>query len=87
MQFAEADLRSARFESVEFANTLFENSDLSDAVFEDIDLIGLEFENVDLSGANLEHARNVRPQLLAGACGNADTRLPPGMEIKPCRAG
>jgi len=84
MEFVKADLRFARFEDIEFENTLFSASDLSGATFQDADLSKVEFEGVDLSGANLERARNLTPRLLNRACGNAKTRLPLGLTIGPC---
>ncbi|WP_372528466.1 pentapeptide repeat-containing protein [Piscinibacter sp.] len=84
LHFADAELRSARFNGLTLANTLFSNSDLSGAVFDKVDLSGVEFQDVDLSGADLSTARNIPPRLLDGACGNKDTRLPPGHTVKPC---
>lgn len=86
VRFVKADLRFAVFENVEFQNTLFSDTDLSGARFRDVDLNGVDFERVDLSGANLEDARNVLPELLDGACGNAETQLPTEtpVKVKPC---
>jgi uncharacterized protein YjbI with pentapeptide repeats len=76
-------LRNARFEEAMFENVLFTESDLSGAIFENVDLTHVEFEQVDLSGAELSRAR-IPEKLLDGACGNEETRLPPGFSIKPC---
>ncbi len=84
IQFDDSDLRGAVFDDVELHNTGFSNSDLSYAVFSNVDLSTVEFRGVGLSNANLVNARNVSPQLLSGACGNAETQLPPGLRIKPC---
>lgn len=82
--FEEADLRNATFDDVELHNTGFLKSDLSFAKFLNVDLATVEFRDVDLSNANLVSARNVSQRLLSGACGNAETLLPPGLKIKPC---
>jgi uncharacterized protein YjbI with pentapeptide repeats len=83
VEFTRADLRNARFEEAMFENVLFTESDLSGAIFENVDLTHVEFEQVDLSGAELSRAR-IPEKLLDGACGNEETRLPPGFSIKPC---
>jgi uncharacterized protein YjbI with pentapeptide repeats len=87
LHFKVAELRSARFNGTTLENTRFSNSDLSRASFDKVDLSGVEFDGVDLSGADLSTARNLPPTLLAGACGNADTRLPPGHTLKACPTG
>ena len=86
VEFSGADLRNARFEDVELKNVLFANSDLSGATFERVDLSDVEFKNVDLTAADLSKSKGVLPRLLKGACGNAETRLPPGLKMTPCKA-
>lgn len=94
VEFLDAELRSARFVGTTLKNVMFATSsddptarsDLSGAIFDKVDLAEVGFRNVDLSGADLSSARGVTAGLLAGACGNRETRLPPGHTIKSCRA-
>jgi uncharacterized protein YjbI with pentapeptide repeats len=83
--FDKADLRFATFDNVKFHNTQFMDSDLAGVTFRDVDLSNVEFGNVDLSGSNLTRAYGISTQTLSGTCGNKETRLPPGVIIKPCR--
>ena len=84
LHFDRAELRSANFNGTRLINTLFSNSDLSGATFDQVDLSSVGFQGVDLSGANLSSARKLPPELLDGACGNADTQLPAGLHVNPC---
>lgn len=87
LHFKLAELRFARFNGTTLENTRFSNSDLARASFNNVDLSSVEFDGVDLSGADLSTARKLSPALLEGACGNADTRLPPGHTLKVCPSG
>ncbi len=87
LHFDRAELRSAKFQGTQLANVSFSRSDLSYATFIDVDLAGVSFDEVDLSHADLSRAKNVTLALLQGACGNGETRLPPGASVKACRPG
>jgi hypothetical protein len=43
-----------------------------------------ETERLDLSGADLTLARNLVQRNLESACGDATTKLPPGLVLSPC---
>lgn len=85
LHFDRAELRSAKFQGTTLANVSFSRSDLSYASFVEVDLSGVSFDQVDLSHADLSRALNLPAQLLRGACGNSETRLPPGSSLEPCR--
>jgi uncharacterized protein YjbI with pentapeptide repeats len=92
LEFEAAELRNARFTGTTLDNVGFSSahgvpslkSDLSGAVFDGVDLSRVEFRGVDLSGADLSSALGVSQELLRGACGNADTKLPVGHSVKTC---
>jgi hypothetical protein len=54
-------------------------ADLRNADVRDANLIG-----ADLSGANLSAVRSLTQTQLDEACGNASTKLPEGLTLKPC---
>lgn len=85
VELSHADLRDALFENVELVNVLFSDSDLSGAIIKQVDLSKVRFKNVDLTAADLSEAKGVTPRLLKGACGNAETKLPSGVKIAPCK--
>ena len=48
------------------------------------DFLGAQLHQADLSGADFGLAEGLTMEALQGACGNADTRLPHGLEIPRC---
>ena len=67
----EADLRAARLVHARLQGTILCGADLTEADFE-----GADLERADLSDADLKGARNLTPEQLAAAKGNARTVLP-----------
>ena len=47
-------------------------------------LRGASLEEANLQGATLIGAKGLTPKQLENACGDAFTKLPPGLSIKPC---
>ena len=91
---AGADLTRAKAQAVRLPR-----ADLSDAVLTNADLTGgvltgavmrgarlggASLFRADLSGADLTGAVGVTQQQLDGACGDAETRLPDGLNVPPC---
>lgn len=74
---AGADLTDAVFIDVDFSNANFTHADFDDVVF----------AHVTLAGANLSDAKNLSPEVLSGACGDANTLLPNGFSLSPCQPG
>jgi hypothetical protein len=64
------------------ANLYFAN--LSGADLYRVNLSGADLYRPNLSGANLLGAKNLTQTQLDKACGNADTKLPEGLTLKPC---
>ncbi len=88
-QFTGADLRDlnaygailtkANFSHANLTNASFVGAYLEGAMFRDADLEGVNF-----AGADMKSARGLTNAQLAAACGDAATRLPPGLHLKPC---
>jgi uncharacterized protein YjbI with pentapeptide repeats len=47
-------------------------------------LTGTNLRGANLSNADLREAKNLTQTQLDQACGDADTKLPEGLTIKPC---
>lgn len=80
--FVFADLTNARFERALLGSTLFYRANLQGADFKDA-----HFEDVDLRGADLRGVKNLTTEQLSHACGDAETQLPPGLTVAPCKPG
>jgi uncharacterized protein YjbI with pentapeptide repeats len=72
--FLRADLRGA---SLLYAR-------LDGADFTQADVRNARFRGASLAGANLATARNLTAAQLRGACGDSQTRLPPGLSLPEC---
>jgi len=93
--FTQARMRGASFAGAKAMRTSFLRADLRNASlvygrfdgadFTQADMQGVDLEHAVLSGANLSQARRLTAVQLRGACGNAQTRLPPGLRIRTCR--
>jgi hypothetical protein len=74
-----ADLTRANLSDVNLTSAGLFTANLTDA-----DLTRANLSYANLSGANLSGVKNVTQQQLDEACGNTDTKLPPGLTLKPC---
>ena len=74
-----ADLPLANLSNANLFDATLSGADLSRA-----DLSGADLSRADLSGADLSRAENLTQTQLDKACGNADTKLPEGLTLKPC---
>jgi uncharacterized protein YjbI with pentapeptide repeats len=73
-QLPEADLSEAKLTYTDLSW-----SDLSKA-----NLNGADLSKAKLSGANLSDARGLTQNQLVHACGDAETKLPSGLTVRPC---
>lgn len=88
--FAGGDLRDVNAYGGVFSGSNFSRADLTHASFVGAFLQGANFAGAKLDGANfsgaeMDHARGLGQSQLARACGDAATRLPPGLRLDPCR--
>lgn len=87
--FSGADMRDVDAYGAVLGGASFARANLANASFVGTYLEGANFSGADLSGANfsgaeMTTARGLTRRQLAGACGDASTRLPPGFSIPPC---
>ncbi|WP_333587557.1 pentapeptide repeat-containing protein [Phenylobacterium sp.] len=87
--FAGADLRDVEAYGALFASASFAGADLSQASFVGTHLQGANFRGARLagtnfSGAEMDRATGLTQAQLSQACGDASTRLPPGLRIPAC---
>ncbi|MEJ0024182.1 MAG: pentapeptide repeat-containing protein [Alphaproteobacteria bacterium] len=92
--FAQASLKDARFlaaraQGASFLRAELRRADFTLAVLQRADFSGADLEKVafdraDISGANFIGARNLTQRQLHNACGDGETRLPPGLAVAPC---
>ena len=88
--FAGADLRDVNAYAAVFTGANFAGANLTNASFvgtylQGANLRGAELSGVNFSGAEMDRAMGLTQRQLDGACGDATTRLPPGMSLRPCR--
>jgi Pentapeptide repeats (8 copies) len=69
-----ANLRDADLSGTYLSGAVLTRADLRDAVL----------SGTNLSGADLSGAKNLTQMQLDQACGDAHTKLPEGLTIKPC---
>jgi len=94
--FTQAGLRGASFDGAKAMRATFLRADMrgaslafarfDDADFTQADMHGAEMANAVFSGANLSQARRLTAAQLRTACGDDETRLPPGLHIPVCPA-
>ncbi len=77
---AGAHMRSAGLAGAIPSRTDFTSANLTGADFD-----GAHFRRTILSDANLEDADNLPRKQLGAAFGNAGTKLPDGLTVRPCR--
>jgi uncharacterized protein YjbI with pentapeptide repeats len=80
---SKANLSHANLRGAGLRHAMLFRVDLSEADLSGASLQGAELLEVNLSGANLSGAV-VSLEQLNDACGDAETKLPPGLTIKPC---
>lgn len=81
---SDADLSDAHLNHATLSGADLSDADLSDADLLFADLVGANLSGANLSGADLRGARFLTQQQLNQACGDTNTKLDPGLTIKPC---
>lgn len=74
-----ANLRGADLHAANLTRADLSDADLSDANLDDAVL-----DSANLSGTDLRSAQGLAQEDLTGACGDADTKLPAGLTVRPC---
>ena len=88
-RFDHADLRDANLFGVLAGYANFSGADLRNAslvggYFQHADFRGARLTGANFGGADLRGATGLSTLQLATACGDASTRLPPGLRLPPC---
>jgi uncharacterized protein YjbI with pentapeptide repeats len=87
VSFKDAELPRVSFSGVRLPKADFVRARLDGAKFENgTDLSQAKFEDARIPGADLSGAVNLTQDQLDEACGDAHTRLPHGLTVKPCPA-
>ena len=87
--FAGGDLRDVNAYAAVMSSANFAGADLTNATFVGAYLEGANFRGATLagtnfSGAEMDKAVGLTQAQLNAACGDAATRLPPGLRLKSC---
>ena len=84
-----ADLIEANLQGADLFRANLQEAGLIEANLQGADLSGANLQGArlflaNLQGANLREARGLTQEQLDGACGDSNTKLPPGMSIGLC---
>jgi uncharacterized protein YjbI with pentapeptide repeats len=79
-----ANLSNADLSNADLSNAGLMLANLSNADLSNADLSNAELILANLSNANLSNAKKLTQTQLNGACGDANTKLPTGLTLKPC---
>ena len=84
-----ASLRGANLQGADLRGTNLQGADLRGANLQGANLrvANLQGANLiaaNLQGASLHFARGLTQEQLDRSCGDAKTKLPPGLKIEPC---
>ncbi len=82
-------LRRANLEGADLRGADLSNSNLARANLKGANLTGANLKNTvlfraDLRGADLTDAKGLKQDRLNRACGDATTKLPRGLRVRPC---
>lgn len=89
-KFTGADMSIVNAFGIRAEDADFSNASLQDAVlvggwFGGSRFAGAKLSNANLSGSDFSTARDLTQNQLNTACGDAATKLPPGLTIVPCK--
>lgn len=74
----------ADFRGATFRGTDLSGANLAHAILDDADLTNADLTIASIKGTDLRHAIGLTQHQLDEACGDADTKVPAGMEVKFC---
>lgn len=75
----------ANFTGVSFRGTELSGANLAGAKLDGADLTGAGTSITSFLGTDLRHVKGLTQKQLDVACGDAKTRLPPGLHVHTCR--
>lgn len=81
---ARADASYSRFISADFTNADLINSRCRHAIFHGARFHGARLRGADISGADFRRTTGLTQEQLMQACGDHETRLPPGLSVPSC---
>jgi uncharacterized protein YjbI with pentapeptide repeats len=81
---AKTNLSNADLSGAYLTGTSLSGANLTGANLSNADLSGAYLTGANLTGADLRGAKNLTQMQLDQACGDAHTKLPEGLTIKPC---
>ena len=74
----------ANFKNATFRGADLSGANLSHAVLDGADLTGAKLSVTSIGGTDLTHVKGLTQSQLDAACGDADTKVPAGMQVKTC---
>lgn len=80
-----ANLEGIQMEGVDLKFANLSGANLSQAILADVTLRGTILVGAHMPGAELHETIDLQQSQLDQSCGDADTRLPPGLSIKLCK--
>jgi len=72
------------FRGAKFAGADLSGANLSDSKLDDADFAGATFSATQARGTDFSHSKGLTQTQLDGICGDARTRAPAGLRLKPC---
>jgi uncharacterized protein YjbI with pentapeptide repeats len=75
-----------RAEHADFSKVNFNDAALVGGSYGHSDFTSATFDNANLSGSDFETAKGLTQLQLNTACGDADTKLPKGLKLPPCKS-
>ena len=79
------DLHGANFTGVSFRGAELSGANLAGAKLDGADLTGAKTSITSFLGTDLTHVKGLTQKQLDVACGDATTKLPPGLRIHTCK--
>ena len=74
----------ANFKSATFRGADLSGANLAHAILDGADLTGANLTITSIKGTDLTHVKGLTQKQLDAACGDADTKVPAGMQVKTC---
>jgi hypothetical protein len=75
----------ANFTGVSFRDTELSGANLAGAILDGADLTGAKTSITSFLGTDLRHVKGLTQRQLDIACGDATTKLPPGLHVHACQ--